>query len=841
MHIKGSPLLVLSMVIVIATLSSASVAYAEDAGPIQVNDVIQSDLNGDGKPEITIIDFSFVSGYSNPYPRYPYDAVFGIGRVYVYDQQGDMKISSNWEEATDFKNDIWLFDNGNDGSVELIIVFKIEDNHHVAYLYDDWDGDHKVAYEVSGTIVNILEAGGHWTAKATSGSAWRLANGQLNYNISFSLDGCIDPTRVNRAARGYRVCDDRLNGEKPDGKPEWEIEIVDQNHDASPEYLLGRIINPDVNVFEYEGSAGMEVNRTGRPSQEYSDQIFWPFLVTDHRNEGYNFFDYQPAVYMDWSKDQFYVGTTGYPIEAGYFINSFERWEKNQLNFVNFENPMAYYDLANDKDGSPELFIRLAATNPKDPWAIKQFPKWFTQVEVDWGFSQRRLDWDYKLALWGTYPLGVVKYPDFSLVGVSYEELPDWVMQKSWDLGIFIAKEKEKYISSEGIYMWNANTGYLNGKEIASPLPLYLMGLTISPPVDYYSDIEVGMRGEYNLELFSQPYFYFSSVDHKLHLLKAQTGIWKIDSARELHYENLGGDYLNQWELVENGDRSKGLYIASGFLIYADTSGVSVTQNDMQPTIFTSLPPSNHTEWVQLGKDLEKNKPAFQPDDLGAMFRQFSGPSFSLKGASMRGFRLTPDGFRFILELHPGFTFAGPDWMGLNGKSPGDYLVDFSNSFSITPLKPGQIKVELHPIIGSEPEVFKQIPIQVDLTNEGLEDKNNAFIIVEGHNGQETTQVISQTVALLSQTPIQLVANWQPTKDGEWNLVSRVEDQNGLELDETQISLFVKKGDIGLPGTIALATTNGLLYPILGILIVSALITSIIFSSAWSKNGVRIK
>jgi len=93
-----------------------------------------------------------------------------------------------------------------------------------------------------------------------------------------------------------------------------------------------------------------------------------------------------------------------------------------------------------------------------------------------------------------------------------------------------------------------------------------------------------------------------------------------------------------------------------------------------------------------------------------------------------------------------------------------------------------------------------------------------------------------QTVNFLSQIPVRLNANWQPSKEGEWQLVSRVEDQNGLELYETQIYLSVQKGEIGSPGMIAWLSSFGFLLPVLVLLLISALFSAVVFYSAWSKN-----
>src|SRR5262245_26744913 len=81
-------------------------AYADEEG-VTIFSVTQQDLNGDGRPDLTIIDCAFATAHD---------------RIYVVDQGGDMRASTNWREATDFRNDVWLYDIGARGSVQLIVV-----------------------------------------------------------------------------------------------------------------------------------------------------------------------------------------------------------------------------------------------------------------------------------------------------------------------------------------------------------------------------------------------------------------------------------------------------------------------------------------------------------------------------------------------------------------------------------------------------------------------------------------------------------------------------------------------------------------------------------------------
>src|SRR5262245_45105635 len=90
--------------------------HAAEQG-ITIFSVTQQDLNGDGQPDLTIIDCAFATDHD---------------RIYVVDQGGDMRASTDWREATDFSDDVWLYDIGARGSIQLIVVYRVEDGHDTA-------------------------------------------------------------------------------------------------------------------------------------------------------------------------------------------------------------------------------------------------------------------------------------------------------------------------------------------------------------------------------------------------------------------------------------------------------------------------------------------------------------------------------------------------------------------------------------------------------------------------------------------------------------------------------------------------------------------------------------
>ncbi len=735
----------------------------------------QQDLDGDGKPDVTFIDCEFIALYPANYFQ---GGVREEALVAVYDGDQDMKSAKNWSEATDFENDIWIFDVGKDGHAELIIVFGREKDQWIALLYDDRDGDEEVRYTVQNGAVRILESN-FWTIKVVSDAPW----GAPFKELKFFVDGYV--------LRGFGLKDVEntpamRNLLVNNGSVDFEYRVVDNNADGIPDYEWMQRFTwlpyPHVESRNY-----LFVNLSKQQPQGYAEVIFWPLLVTSHgKGEVYRVFDYMPAVFFDWSHGRVWdVGVIGYPIEQGYLVNSAaELWSENDINYANFENPMAWYDLANDQDGYPELFIRLENYRPFDPLVFSgRYPLPLVRADYAWD-QDNDGGWDYQISLAGKHAIDrVVWLKRLGLKTVPYVEIPYWVTGKTWDAGTFVVAEDNPRRGSEGMYSWTAGEGYMQGKRVYSPLfGRYITGMDDNPPIEVYQDIETGLRGEYSFNLSYSPYLYFSSVDKRLHLLWASGGLWRVNSQVEVAFANLNSDaYIDQWRYLENGEIRRQLNVAEGWLIYTNDSQVLLKRADIVPSLFETLPPRNHEEWLALGRQLEAHRRDFAPGDFEAMVAPFEGPESRIIGATLRDFRFTDTGFRFVLALAPGFRVAtGEDWLGVRGLSPGEYVVTYDSSFRVEPLTPPKLHLEpvADPFVTEpEPTVFVPTEIAFMLWNEGLEDSGEVTITLTATSPHgETIKLGEMSAKVLSGEAVRLRFPWTPSEEGLWLIQARVEN-----------------------------------------------------------------
>jgi len=741
-------------------------AQASEEDPT-VTSFEQHDLDGDTTPDQAIILVEHM-GHRH--------------RVVVYDHGQDMKWSDDWQQGTDFANDVWLFQNEVGDQTKLIIRFSHDHTGYTAELFDDTTGNGVVSYTVDATGQVRITESELPIARFTAEQPWILADGKANYMVTITAYG-----RLHNMISGIGWDVSML---PDDGRLAWSQEVVDLDSDSVPDYELIQVF-PDIPADWGVYRTNLRLHLSKKLPAGFRSSLLWPYLgyaesegwrpVYLERNPGNHY--YTPPVQFDWKSGRILgVGNflPGYGTGDRYGFLSMTPLTKGEINELHFDRSAHYYFTGSSM---PDMFFRLIRDGLGDSVQVGSKTLYAQQVGFNWHHRDLgAMQWDYKLELTGLYelPSTLMRFKDFSLRDVPFGDLLWWFTTRECAYATFVVAEEHAYPSNEGIWEWMTLWGVVN--DVSDGLVTipgsrdaqrgYILGESDTSPAQYYTEIREGFRGEYG-ELNGLAQLYFSPIDHKLHLFKAQKGVWNLDARREIRYANLAGSYINQWTLLEGEKTLKNLYDVAGYLVYGGEGNIRLRKNDKNPSIFTTLPPRNHEEWLKLGADLDRFQANFAPDDFEAMVDQFEGPGLSITGASLRDFRLDGDGFRFVLELQPGFSLEGPDLVGLQGLAPGEYVVMCDGrEFKVLPLTPAAIIVDGLRLDGQSESplyVSQWTTIESSIQNAGLEDLYEPGLCLYFSGPLGERQVITSTVVLLPGESTQTLRwHWAPPTPGTW-------------------------------------------------------------------------
>jgi len=789
--------------------SPAALAQSPAPEGVVVDHLVQEDLDGDGSPDRTTI-----------YCRFATES----DAVQVYDGSGDMVSAADWRQAVDFDDDTWVYDVGADGDADLIVVFARRGEQYVATVHDDRNADGRVAYDLVGGRVVVRETR-YWTVRVTASGDWWNVDGSINHNLVAEVDGPIGTSGMDHAYV--------LDRQAQDGWVDLEIETRENASEQCPAYSLARAFS------EISGGiprTAIRVNVPGSVLPQVVGYVFWPHLGPG-LYAPQSPWEIEPLLRMEWARAQLdrHKGLNDIvqrvPPEVGWRVYSSGATVKGLDNTLDFENPFAFYDLAADQDGWPELIIRHAYAPPGGVWykigdyyqAARDPRLLFQVVRYTWDRDNDGY-WDYKLGLIGWNPVDhAAHFPDFGVVTIPYGEAP-WVVTEGmrWD-GITFVQARQAEASPEGVYEWD---------DILSLSRRHIFGLGDALALDA-ADIRPGFCGEYRVAPSSEPRLYLSPVDRQLHLVGAAEGIDRLSGARRLRYHDLDGDgYADRWMLTEApilempvdqeeeagagqivgaveegagaGDDTKmvveetvsSLQVAQGLLLYGDPERLLIVRSRVDPSLFETLPPRDHAEWQALGQRLREHQPSFARDDLRAMLAQFPGFTAEIEGAALDEFRLTPGGFRFLLHLRPGARLLRDDvGAGLGSLAAGSYVVDYDASaarFRARPVTPARVQAPRGSISlsVSPPQEMAWTTVRVALRNSGLLDAPavplRLYALPEG--AEAPLLLGEQELFLPGEGEASFEQSWWPNAPGAWVLWAEVGQSGvtpaGLEVGE---------------------------------------------------------
>jgi hypothetical protein len=441
-------------------------------------------------------------------------------------------------------------------------------------------------------------------------------------------------------------------------------------------------------------------------------------------------------------------------------------------------------------------------------------------ISYSWNlFNPGSLRWDFKLGLGGNHTINsVVRFNGFSLRTVPFDNLPYWITNREWKMTTFVAREGQGYESAEGIYEWQTDTGEdpesgdNRSVETREASNRYMLGLTSTQPDAFYQHSREGFRAERHFASPAKPMLYFSPVDRKLHLRGAEAGVWNIDGHQEIRYVNLNkDDFLDGWQSFDQNLLRRQLYTLPSHMLLADEQRVLLKQADIQPQLFEVHPPRNHADWSQLRERLTAEQTHFAPDDFRSMLEQFAGQEWQVAPATLADIRRTNQGFRFVLELQPGFRTSGSGGPPLQSLQPGRYVVTYDHDWHVEALTPPEPSAELDTGTFTE---LESGTLRVRVRNDGQEDLAGAELQVwASQPGIEQTLVATRTLDLLAQVPLTLTLDWTPEWAGEWQINTTLLHQGSAARALGQQTVTVGSLSSVAPAVIIENSTNPTILP----------------------------
>jgi O-antigen/teichoic acid export membrane protein len=721
-------------------------------------------------------------------------------RITVHDGGKDMLPSDEWQNATDFSNDTWVFDYLDDGSVELVAQFRTEPAGELsAYLWDDQNNDGEVNTEAGNDQFQVIESPFPTLIVSTIGS-WTQADGSLNPDLVFKYDG-IAPN-LDFVTKSIAPA---LTGVfKVDGVADFSIRLVDSNKDGAIDFSHNQILSPIPTDYGAWRNT-MKVNSAGIKYTYQTPAFFWPLLNFDSEYDVKNYFSTPAFVDVDWQHAKILdFGVTGYPIEQGFHINNVNPWEENKVNQAAFENAMAYYDLAGNQNGLPELFIRHVYWPSHDSIHIPNASMPINEIRYSWRLADAdRPEWDFGLSLLGSQPiLSTESFTPYTLQVVPYDLLPNWVIDKSWVNATLVAIEDREYLSTEGIYEWSTIEGVVNDVRLPYEDPRRFVkdsyqhqsqcfsGGNDCDLSTLYTDIGVGMRGEY-AQLEGKVIMYHSPLDHRLHLFGAHQGVWRIDEDNIIRYYDHSGDgYIDTWENYRGEEIVARLIQSDEHLVLAQYGALEIKSIKLPAEDFLAPPPVDHAAWVNMRRAVQVEQGEI-PNTLAQMFESIPVKSTRLVNATIDQVGFNRQGLQFKLILQPGFMQTEPGLLPLENKNAGNYFVIADEDFQVLPYSLQTVVLKMH-VADDNPAVDKANIIILHLENTGISNTIDLLLEVKAVQGDKTIILEKQLIALPGGSEKEIRLNWHPVKGGEWTIQASLDDQTGNVLASSHLKVGVE-------------------------------------------------
>jgi hypothetical protein len=717
----------------------------------------------------------------------------------------------------------------------------------VAEVFDAPPGQNYVPINIRGDRL-ILDPSLTPTIAIKALGGWWTRDGMVNYNLDIQVNGPI----YAMWGGGYDVKTGPSSWTaliKP-GEPAVNIKVRDPNQEGIPKSDLRSLLPAfpghgyyRTNYAERKCSSPLNIDRGVAPP--------WPYVAQVGEFEQ-PVGKLQPPIVVDWEKGRityFSELVTVRNQNCSYSLYSLNSLTPGTVNQPNFETPFAFYDLSGQGNGRPNLILRTERYPAGDPWFTNTHD--FQTIRYSWRETVGDWRWDYKIEVLGSHPYTFqtsIAGGDIVIDAPDYESFPRWVIERNWPVVTFIDTEDTNYRSSEGIYDWfprEIGEGYVFGQDER-----------VDPKA--FSAITAHLRGEYRYTQNIRPGLYFSSLDNRLHLIGAEGGVWSLGEERVLRMHNVdGGSYINGWtrehiagEVAPSDERiqtdtntvlnvnvpgtvEESLHALDGYLIYSGPMGAELRQAQYQYSSFEVFPPTDKASWQSFRDQLAPYAAQKRdPSDLKSWLNSFPGKTLAIAGGQISDVRATSDGFRFVVDLQPGFQAQASDLLDLRRLQPGRYVVTYNGHFSAEPLTPPIFSASIPSTTLTQLELGT---VQVALRNNGLQDVPETTLELWAVPPQgQATLVATRTITLLSQTPIMSTVQWAPSSAGQWTLTPKLRQPNGQLITFNSAQAMVLPAQAADAEAVGAASTSAgtLSFSIVG-LIAFALIAALVFWGQW--------
>jgi len=666
------------------------------------------------------------------------------------------------------------------------------------YVPVDIEGEQATLRASLTPIITIEALGGWWLRDhGDSGSQ------QVNYNLDIQINGPItamwgagyDEERgpvgwPELVQRGELVVSVIVRDPEGVGFPKWDLRFLEPPFRGYGFYRT--------NYAERKCESPTEVALGPSP--------LWPY-VADAIKPKYELptGSFRPPIIVNWERSQithFSELVTVRHQNCSYSLYSLDRLALGEENQANFETPFAFYELSGEGVGYPNLLLRTERYPAKDPWGPIESD--METIRYSWRHGVGDWHWDYKIEVLGFYPYSDTTPIADGLLSIdapSYEAFPQWVVEKEWPVITFIDIEGNGYVSSEGLYEWSPRAIGL----------AYAIGWVDAPEEEAFTTLRRGLRGEYRSQQSLTPKLYLSPIDNRLHLFAAEGGLWNLAGDVVLRLHNLdGGSYINGWTrerlpisvdaapegtpeevIVEETSEEEeaplapvvieeALYALDGHLLYSSPNEVILRQATYQPALVELLPPTDTATWRSFQAQVDPiTSQRRDAEDIKSWLTDFAGQSVLITNARLFDLRATDEGFRFLLDLQPGFEVQQSDLFNTDRLSRGQYAITYDGQWQIEAVTAPELLLSIQvPQEQEQLSIEFEIPIQVIIQHNGTSDINGLQLMatMSQDSDSEPIEILRQELDLLSGEVTSIPLNWQPKAAGEWQLRFWLED-----------------------------------------------------------------